>query len=67
MFDLMVVAEVTRAHQHDILKEAEDDRLMQKVRASRIGLRERVLIGIGNALISAGHKLQGRHMPAMSR
>ena len=67
MFDLMVIAEVTRAHQHDVLKEAEEDRLMQKVRTSRIGLRERVLIGIGDALISAGQKLQGRHMPVMSR
>lgn len=67
MFDLMVIAEVTKAHQHDVLKEAEDDRLVQKVRASRIGLRERVLAGIGGALISAGQKLQERHMPVMSR
>ena len=66
MFDLMVIAEITKAHQHDLLKEAEDDRLLQKVRASRIGLRERVLVGIGDALISAGQKLQGRHMPVMS-
>ncbi len=65
MFELMVIAEVTNARQHDILKEAECDRLMQTGEATKFRFRERLLVGVGDALISAGKKLRGRYVPVM--
>jgi len=64
-FDPFMLA-AGEARRRDFLEEAERHRLIQKAKAARTGLLDRVLASIGGFLISAGKKLQGRHAPLLS-
>ena len=63
MFDLMIIAAMAKARQHEVLEEAKRDRWLQNARATRLGLRGRLLKGLGDLLISTGQKLQERCTP----
>jgi hypothetical protein len=51
------IDEFAKAHQQDLLAEARTERSLAFLRADRPGLRDRVLIAVGNWMIALGHRL----------
>jgi hypothetical protein len=49
------------ARHGELLKEAEDRRLLNIARAGRLGLQGRLLMSFSGLLISLGHRLQARY------
>lgn len=49
------------ARHRELLKEAEDRRLLNVARAGRLGLQGRLLVSFSGLLISLGHRLQARY------
>jgi hypothetical protein len=62
-----LMAAMERERRRDLLREAERWRLVRKAKSTRHDFLDRVLTGIGDVLISAGEKLQGRYPPAIGR
>ena len=55
-----------KARQRDLLKEAEQRRLVRQARAGQPGLTDRFVKGLGDLLIEAGERLQEQHAPQSS-
>jgi hypothetical protein len=60
---LITMQELARAHHRDLLKEAEQWRLVRQARAGRPGLSTHLLEMLGGLLIKAGERLQEQHAP----
>jgi hypothetical protein len=58
--------ELARAHQRDLLKEAEQWRLVRQVRADQPSLSAHLLERLGGLMIKAGERLQERHTPQIT-
>jgi hypothetical protein len=58
-----LMMEMERIHRQELFKEVEHYRLVRQVRSDSPRLLDRVLASIGGFLISAGERLQARHMP----
>jgi len=65
MFEHMAIAAMVKARQHDMLQEAECNRIVRQARATGIGFRKRALARIGGLLISVGEMLQERYAPVI--
>jgi hypothetical protein len=59
----ITMQELARAHHRDLLKEAEQWRLVRQARAGRPSLSTYLLERLGGLLIKAGEWLQERHTP----
>lgn len=53
----------TKVRDRDLLAEAEDYRLLKKARANQLSPQDRLLLNVGDGLISLGRKLKARHQP----
>jgi hypothetical protein len=53
--------ELARAHQRDLLKEAEQWRLVRQARAGQPSLSAYLLERLGSLMIKSGERLQGQH------
>jgi hypothetical protein len=59
----ITMQELARIHQRDLLKEAEQWRLVRQARAGRPSLSAYLLEWLGGLLIKAGEGLHQRHTP----
>ncbi len=57
---------LARAHQEELLREAEQRRLRNSARRSEPSLRARLLSRVGGALISIGSRLLEKHEPLLA-
>jgi hypothetical protein len=61
------IDEYAKAHQRDLLAEAQAERSLDFLRGERPGLRDTVLIVTGNWMISLGRRLHNStHCPCVS-
>ena len=51
---------VAKQHQIDLQKQAEKHRILKTIKADKLALRERFLLGTAGFLISCGLQLRGR-------
>lgn len=66
MINPFIGTELAKAHQRELLHEAEIERLSREARAGHSGLRDRLLSGIGSALAAMRQNIIGRATGATS-
>jgi hypothetical protein len=65
MIDLNVV-QLAQIRYNELLQEAEQARRARQARAGQPSLQARLLLNVGNYLISSGQKLKARYQPDMA-
>ncbi len=65
MFHPTILSMLVKEHQDSLLEEVRKTRAPRAARTARPRLRERLFVRVGDALISAGLRLQARYKPAM--
>ena len=63
MYNPFLADTYMKARHTERLKEAEKDRLLKVIKAGRPKLQERLLLSIGDFLISFGLRLKARYQP----
>ena len=63
MYNPFLADTYAKALHTERLKEAEKDRLLKATKAGRPRLQERLLLSIGDLLITFGHWLKARYQP----
>jgi hypothetical protein len=62
---IMTLAIIAKEHQKDMLEEVKKCRMLKALRAKRPRLQERLLVRVGDFLISAGLRLKERYQSEM--